>query len=189
MINWKTSWVSFCSPCEVLIWMCVLVFSRLLTNIKTGHSLTLSWLTYPKIDTVNRYHPQLLYYVGEHARKTTSSAGRQHKASVTDICICPVVSPTVIRNSSNTPGEFACLPCFGKKELSSCERRLCSNFLLSTARQWIWLFIIEEGWVRTVAFPVQQEQHKPCFRFLWEFPWSCRFQTRCMMLLWENVDV
>ena len=76
-----------------------------------------------------------------------SSAGSQHKASVTDTRLCPLVSHTVIRNSSNMSGEFACLACFGKRGLSSCERRLCSNFLLSTARQWIWLFIIEEGWV------------------------------------------
>lgn len=77
--------------------------------------------------------------MGEHTRKTKSSAGSQHKASVTDTRLCPVVSPTVIRNSSNMSGEFACLAYFGKRGLSSCERRLCSNFLLSTARQWIWL--------------------------------------------------
>lgn len=118
-----------------------------------------------------------------------SSGESQHKASVTDVYLCPVVSFTVIRNSSNTSREFACLACFGKRGLSSCGRRLCSNFLLSRARQWIWLFIIEEGWVRMVAFPVQWEQHEPCSRFLWEFPWLCRFQTWCIMLLWENVDV
>lgn len=161
------------------------VFSRLLTDLQTGHSLTWSWFICPRADIINMYHPQLMcgwIYKENNVFSRKLAQGFYH-------WLCPVVSPTVIRNSSNMSGEFACLACFGKRGLSSCERRLCSNFLLSTARQWIWLFIIEEGWVRMVTFPVQQEQHEPCSRFLWEFPWSCQFQTQCIMLLRKNVGV